>query len=215
MSRSVEFEHEEHKLKKIERRILKISGVQRDLDKLAKAGADRTQVLRLLGLAVFDHEMDWRLLVRQKRDALKRLAKQLRTVTDDAERLAEDPLSGAHFWLALLGMIKWDEVQWPVKSAPEAPFGSMMRRLAKNSESKARVLARVLRQGTYHQRRIAAVALSYYIRTKTGHDYDDEVARLLTDAHEAIGITKQFSAPQLKKSRQRHMRPSSQKDKIC
>jgi hypothetical protein len=35
---------------------------------------------------------------------------------------------------------------------------------------------------------------------------DDVVARLLTDAHEAVGVQKVFSAAQLKKFRQRYMR---------
>jgi phage FluMu protein gp41 len=46
--------------------------------------------------------------------------------------------------------------------------------------------------------------LMAYIQHITGRNYDDELARLITNAHEVVGSKKQFSADQLKKLRQRH-----------
>lgn len=208
LSPTVSFELEERELKNLEGKILKIPLVERRLNRLAKAGADRKQVLQLLALAVFGDPEHWRRVVKQKRDALKSLARRLRRVTEDAELLAQDPLFGAQFWLALLGMMRWEEVQWPAKSDPKAPFGNMMRNLAKHAENKATNLGEVLREGAMHERNGAIVALSHYIRQTTGRYHDDQVARLLTDAHDAVDVTKDFNAPQIKKSRQRHLRPT-------
>jgi hypothetical protein len=47
--------------------------------------------------------------------------------------------------------------------------------------------------------------LAAYIQHVTGRNYDDELARLITNAHEVVGSKKQFSADQLKKLRQRHI----------
>jgi len=204
MSFDVDFAAEE--LKDIEEKIAQAYGIERDLRTLTAARADRKQLLRILALEVLDDRMGWRRVLRQRRDALKSLAKRLRSVTKDAELLAEDPLGGAQFWLALLGMMKWEEVQWPDKSDPKGPFGSMMRMLVKHEDDKAKLLGLVLRE--LSQRRAAGVALSQYIRSATGRNYDYEVARLLVDARKAVGLKeRKFSAEQLKKQRQRHMRP--------
>jgi hypothetical protein len=209
LSPCADFEREEHELKEIERRILGVSGVKRDLNKLARAGADQKKVVTLLALAVFSRNGEWRHVAKQKSKALKTLAKQFRALTDRAERLAEDPLCGPDFWGALLGMITWEQVQWPTKSDPTSPFGSMMRTLATNAERKAALLGKVIRRGAFYERRLAVVALSCYIQKSTGRNYDNMAARLLTDAYEAMGSRHEFSEDQVKKLRQRHMPPSS------
>jgi hypothetical protein len=201
------FEKFERELKEIEKRILKVSGIQPDLNTLAKAGADKKRVLEILALAVFDQNTDWPRVIERKREALRRLAQQLRTVTIEAEQLAEDPLCGGLFWLALCGLIGWDEVKWPTKKSPNSTFGRMMRMLAKHEEDLARQLGEIARKAAFHNRRSAIAALIYYIRESTGRNDDDVVARLLTDAHEAVGLSRQFSADSLAQVRKRHLEP--------
>ena len=211
MNTSLEFEREDRKLKEIEEKILRIPGIRPDLDKLVRAGADRRQVIFRLALVVFGREESWRRVMEQKRAALRRLAKQLRTIVDEAERLAEDPLCGGHFWLAFFGLSSPDEVLWPAKRDPKAPAGKMLRALAEQAENKAKLLGKISREGSYFYRRSPAAALCHYVREATGDYHDDEVARLLTDAYEAVGLgpRSRFSAVQLQKLRKRHMRRAS------
>jgi hypothetical protein len=59
-------------------------------------------------------------------------------------------------------------------------------------------------QAQLNRRREIGV-LVRYVRQKTGRNCDEEIARLLTDAHVAVGSKKTFRADQVKKLRQRHV----------
>ncbi len=204
LSHTMDFEQ---KLKEIEKKILSVEGVEYDLKTLAKAGADKKQIARLLALAALGDDESWRLEVKRKQNQLKSVARRLDSVSEAYEELRTDPFCGPHIWLALLGMMKWEDVQGPAEKGSKSLLQSMMQRAAAAARSQASSLGQILRQGAPHSRRSPIVALCYYIRTSTGRHHDDVVVRLLIDAHEAVPAPKAFSADQIKKLRQRYMPP--------
>ena len=78
----------------LEGRILATPAVERDLKPIVDANANRESLLDLLAravdpttsLAVADR-------IRRKQQELRNVARQVRTVTSDAERVAKDPCS--------------------------------------------------------------------------------------------------------------------------
>jgi hypothetical protein len=203
------FEQEERTLRELEKKILAVPSIERDLKKITTTADERAQILRLLALAVFDDKMAWRREVKQQQGMLRSVARRLRVAAADFEEVTRDPRAGPDFWLALLGMMKWDQVSWPPEKGSKSFVGALLRNAAKGTEGQASALGRVLRKGALFSQRVPILALSHCSHRFTGHYHDNEVARLMTDAHAAIGMTEDFSAAQVKKLRQRYRHRSS------
>jgi hypothetical protein len=80
-----------------------------------------------------------------------------------------------------------------------------MRAYEKYVRDIAKLFSEILRKQAQLIRMGEIGGLVAYIQHVTGRNYDDELARLITNAHEVVGSKKQFSAEQLKKLRQRHI----------
>jgi hypothetical protein len=194
----------ERKNKELQRRMLALPGSQRDLRTLIKAGAHETKVLELLYLAVIERG-SWKKPMRRKKRELESFANQLETLARRAERISLDPSSYGTLWLAVLdGNFKY--VRPASERSPTAIFG-LMRAYAKNCRDRAQAFGSLLRTYPPEENRRAIDCLLLEVWMSTGRYHDKEVARLLTNALEAVGSEKQFTTDQIKKHRQKHVVP--------
>jgi hypothetical protein len=189
--------------KEIQRRMLALPGSRRDLSTLVKAGANETKVLELLALAVTEKGL-WRKSMRRKIRELESIADQLETVARHAQRVSVDPLSNGIFWLAALGMGKWEDVKPSATYSPAWLF-KLMRAYARNCRDKARAFGKLLREYAPRQKRqmIDCLILETWLHTRNYHD--KEIAFLLTNAYEAAGRKREVTEEQIKKHRQRYV----------
>lgn len=197
------WERSERKHRELQDRILTIPGSQRVLSKLAKAGADRGQILSLLSSAVADKDV-WRKTVKRKKRELESIANQLETVAKHAQRVSLDPLCDGILWLKILGTGKLENVKPATEYAPIWLF-EFMRRYAKSRREVARILGSILRKYTPIQKRKVISCLLAEVCLHTGRHHDKEIAFLLTNASEAAGHKRVFTEDQVKKHRQRHL----------
>jgi len=190
-----------------QRRILAVPGCRRALKILVKDGADPQEVLKLLCLQLRGDKLLWSKGLRRKQKELESIANQLETVARHAERVARDPTSYGTLWLALMGIGEWENVRQAKGCAPIWIF-RLMRLYAKNCRDKARIFGKLLKTYPPRQRRRFVSFLLAYIWRTTGSPHDQEIARLLTGAYEAVGSEKQFTKLQIQKQRQRHVSPA-------
>jgi hypothetical protein len=177
---------------------------RRDLLVMTRAGVDRKVLLSLLALAA-KGDRGWMLkLMRQRQAALKSLSKRLDNIACEAKERASDPLSAVQFWAymnggSVLGM----EFPKTLADDPGAEFiVSGMKTLAKIMKEQAAKFGQYLR--TWGKTDVGVVLLLVRYRMfcpKMNHL--DELARLLTDAFEAAGKNKCFSAAGLRKTYKR------------
>ena len=176
-----------------------------DLNVLAKSGVDTRVLLVLLALAA-KGDRSWMLrLMRQRQAALKSLSKRMDNLARETKQRVNDPLSVVQFWAymnggSVLGM------QFPKTLAEDDPGAefmvSGMRALAKILRERANKFGQYLR--TWGKTDVGVVLLLVRYRMfcrKMNHL--DELARLLTDAFEAAGKDKCFSAEGLRKTYKR------------
>lgn len=184
-------------------RIAKGDGVARGLRTLAKAGADRERVLTLLASAVIAPELGWRKTVKKKQASLTRIANRIRSVAEEVEDVANDPLCHGAVWLALLNPDVEVDVPNHKKLFPTLML-VMMRRYETYSRQKAKAFGKLLQKQADRDRPKKLSRLVNYVRNTTGRNFDDKLAQLLTDAHDAAGTGEQFTVDRIKKFRQRH-----------
>lgn len=200
-----DWERSEQKHRELQDRILAIPGSQRVLSKLTKESADRKHILSLLASAV-THKDYWRKAMRAKKRELESIADQLETVAKHAQRISLDPLCYGTLWLAVLGIGKWDMVKPAQTFAPIWLF-EFMRRYAKNCNERAKAFGKLLREYPPCQKRMMIDCLLLKAWLLTGKYHDKEIAFLLTNAFEAVGIKREFTEDQIKKHRQRYVVP--------
>jgi len=211
-------ERSELRDKELERAILRDIGAERAVRKIARGGADRTKVMRLLVLAVHDPAF-WRKPARRLKKQLESFADQLETVANHAERVQGEYQSHAILMTMVLHLFsgkwgkedpEWNSVWERAKSANGSfakIFSGFVRLYAKNCRAKAEHIGKMLRRFPPRQRREALDTIMLAVWHSTRRHYDRELAYLLTKAFEASGKTKQFSEDQIKKHRQRHVMP--------
>jgi hypothetical protein len=177
---------------------------RRDLRVMTQAGVDRNVLLSLLALAA-KGDRGWMLkLMRQRQAALKSLSKRLDNLARETKERANDPLSAVQFWAYMNGGSALG-MQFPKTLAddPGADFiVSGMKTLAKIMKEQAAKFGLYLR--TWGKTDVGVVLLLVRYRMfcpKMNHL--DELARLLTDAFEAAGKNKCFSAEGLRKTYKR------------
>ena len=172
------------------------------LTALRRAGANEELLLELLTMSVHDTGGASRLM-RRSRENLASLVDQLVTVTNFAERVANDPKCDGRFWLALLCELPWNQVPKPGRLEAATlkrmrDFAEMFRGRAAAMGAMSRTVTRI--NGTMGRRR-----LLMSVHSITNKNFDREIAWLLSDAYEAAGRHERFSAEQIKKFRQRHL----------
>lgn len=223
-SDEADYQEWQREILKIERAVAKNGS--RDLDVLVKAGVDREVLLKLLAVAANGNHGPMKKLMRTRRDALRSLSKRLDALADEAEKLADDPLSVVQFWAHLEG--GWGVLGMkppkPMSDDPCLPLVfTGMRVFAKKVRRQATLFSNYLR--AYSRRDKGVVLLLIHVwmsrptqmgikKSATGHvrfhlDCLEELARLLTDAFEAAGKQgkSRFSADGLRQIFKRHCKP--------
>jgi len=174
----------------------------RRLRRIVKAGADECKLITLLAFVSqsTDNTIVARLIRKQKK-SLEGLAAQMEAVARHADRVLASRLSYAGFWLALLG--DNDDYQGTA-GQHNNPLPKQMRAFAEHLRTEIRHFGWLPRRVQAH-RKMYLSSLLLYICETTGESFDQEIAFLLTDAFEANGKSRAFSAEQIKKYRQRHI----------
>jgi hypothetical protein len=137
--------------------------------------------------------------MRRRARQLRSLAEQMRTVANHAERLANDKDSNLDPWARLMpgalgGKCSVDEVDWCKPDLIET-----MRRCAERAVFQARAFGFYTRRRIGQDRWLDAKILVDLVKADTGQSFYSNLARLLTDAYEAAGVSRTFSAEQLRK----------------
>jgi hypothetical protein len=200
----------QNELAALKQKILRMPGATSDIAKIEKAGEDRNALLQLLALAVMpDPVLAQRDIMRGRQKALRSMAGRMRTLAKDAEAMALDPENDPKFWAAIWSRDEQDLVTVLSAARDEPLLGLFegMHRHAKNAENRARAIGMYLRRNAPIERRLGAVLLVQHVHQRTGKLCENELARLLTDASEAAGHKKNFSAYQLRKIFQRYIQP--------
>lgn len=180
---------------------------RRDLDVLAAAGVDRKVLLKLLALAP-SRDRTWIEIMRQRQAALKSLSRRMETLAREAKERTNDPPSMVQFWACTFG--GWGSLGMkqpgPMTDDPGiAMVIAGMAVLARRMKEQANRFGRYLK--TYGRADVGVVLLLVRYRMfRPKMDYLNELARLLTDAFEAAGMGKSFSAEGLRKTYKRHGR---------
>jgi hypothetical protein len=177
---------------------------RRDLGVMTQAGVDRKALLTLLALAATGDRGGMLKLMRQRQAALKSLSRRLYNLASEAKERASDPVSAVQFWAYMNG---GSALGMPYPKAladdPGAEFIiAGMRALAKIMKEQAAKFGLYLR--AWGKTDVGVVLLLVRYRMfcpKMNHL--DELARLLTDAFEAAGKNKCFSAESLRKTYKR------------
>jgi hypothetical protein len=176
-----------------------------DLGVLTAAGVDRAILLKLLALAA-SRDRAWTGIMRQRQEALKSLAGRMETLAREAKVRADDPLSMVQFWAYAAG--GWGVLGMkPPECMADDPgialIVSGMAVLAKRMREQARKFGKYLR--AYGRADVGVVLLLVRYRMfRPRMDHLNELARLLTDAFEASGKSRSFSAEGLRKIYKRH-----------
>ena len=196
-----EFEREFEKLK---REISKVYSIQIDLQTLKKAHAAPELILELLTHIVWEPSKPWRKEMKRSQSTILSAANTLHLAIGAVTGVSKDLSCYPGYWMAVLN--KYASVE-ELKRQVFVP--SKMIRQMKAYEEYARQIARLFGRIVRKQAQLGRMEdlgrLVAYVRHTTGRNFDNELARLLTDAHEVAGIKKQFSAQQIKKFRQRHI----------
>ena len=199
-----EYQEFQRKFDGLKRRIAKCPGIQRDLSTLKSANADPNVVLECLTNVVWNHAQEWRSDMRRQQTKMSRAAAMLRSTVETVESISKAPDCHPGYWMAILNRHSSLADLSQQMFVPSIVVNGM-RAYEKYCRSVANMFGEILRKQAQLRRVEDLGILTSYVRHTTGSSFDAELARLLTDAYESIGLRKQFSADQLKKFRQRHL----------
>lgn len=164
---------------------------------------DRAFLFYLLAAAVVPHPPAYRNAMLRRQDKWKSLARRLKTDANRAERLA----TGHFSYFEAYALSLDDSFRDAKHEAPQTLFRAM-RAYADFAHHQARLLGAFLRKmGEVEKRNVGAMNLLIYVQAATGKLCENELARLLTEAHELAGSKTTFSAGQLRKVWERHVLP--------
>ena len=172
--------------------------------RLSTIGNDQDQILDSLALIVIDPDQRWRKRVRRNRAQLKNLANNLNSVANHAERITSDITCRGQFWVSVLSGAKYDPKD-PTADRTKKLIHEMRKYAEYNRKKAEKFGSLLLRRQAAQQQRYSRQLLIVKVWALTGRYHDDIVARLLTDAYEAVGKPRHFSADQIKKFRQRYV----------
>lgn len=197
-----EYQEWSREFEALKKKIAKIPG--NDLYTLKKANAAPDLILEALTGIVWDLPMDWREKMKRNQAKLVHAADAVGSAAEAVEKVSKDPACYPGFWMLALNR---HSTFGQLKQQMFVPSKMLrgMRAYEKYALDIAKLFGEILRKQAQLIRVEKIGSLLAYIQHVTGRNYDDELARLITDAHEAVGSKKQFSATQLKKLRQRHI----------
>jgi hypothetical protein len=192
----------------IKRNLLATEGIERDLTPIVNKGADRDALLNLLAKAVMgkvgpsDSNR-----IRKKQLELRSIARQVRTVIEHAERVANNRLNYLEFFSPFTNSNL--ELYWEKETRRRVgrwPFQGM-REFADWAEEEARKFGLLLRHNAQKEADLSIFWLLSWVHSRTGHLFEAQLARLLTDASEAAGQATDFTPAQISKMFRRHVLP--------
>jgi len=193
----------------LKKAIARVPGMERDLFAIAKGNSERRDtILERLAHIVRDLPQGWRDSLKKSQDGYKDAAKKLRPAVKAIEKIVHDPGCRIELWLLLLNpgvTVTINEEQDARVKSRVLYMLRTMRAYEEYALAMAKELGRYSRSQVQLRRRRDVSVLIRYVRQITDRNCDEEIARLLTDAHFAVGSTKKFSAAQIKKLRQRHI----------
>ena len=198
-------------IREIERKILGFHKFKDNLyllERIEANGASRDTIINILALVVSGDSPSTNIFAARKRDELDRLSRALLAVAHQTDRVLSDPWNYASTWFCMA----FDPNEKTVKATDPANYklrtSQDMKRLGNACRVEARKIGFVMRKDAAVKARRGQVTLLGYIRKTTNADFDAEVARLLTIAWEAIGISRHYTAGSLRKIRERYVMPN-------
>jgi hypothetical protein len=195
----------ERELKSQETRVREAPKVRANLETLEAFGADPNTVLRLLVLSVKRNMPDFKDELKESMRRLKRLSNQLKDVSRDLESAFSDPLIFAEFWVPILFPSGGElpDTDW-LKTVPNEIVAEM-HRFSKGLCREERKLAKLAKMHHRKQVNRPLAALVMHVRESTNGNHDELLAELLQTAHQELKSSEEFSGPQIRKFRQRHV----------
>ena len=193
---------------RVKGKILATPGSRVDLDSIVKAGANRDVLLDLLTRCVVELPKEPAAeQMRSKQAELKSVARKLRTLARHGERLANDRFVYLDLWSPFAsGDFERYKTQETKRRVSLGPFQAM-RDYADWAEQQAASFGHCLRRNAQKEPRLDVLWLLSWVHSQTaGKLLENQLARLLTDASEAAGQPMKFSASQLRKGFQRHVK---------
>lgn len=195
------------RLKQIERTVAQKG--HRDLDRLARAGVNVRYLLLMLACAADEHGSDFcKVEIRKMKAKLGSMSARLEALSRAAKECAWDPRWPVEFWIRLDGQNPSHPMEvGPMIADPEISSAiSGMNILAQRMRMEAGELGRFLRATGGTEMGVVSVLSVYWITCRK-LDHLNELARLLTDAFDAAGKRKEFSADGLRQTFKRHVKP--------
>jgi hypothetical protein len=204
-----EYEQFNRRFDALKEAIARVPGIERDLFAIAKGDSERRDtILELLAHIVRDLPRSWRDSLKKSQDDYRNAAKKLRPAIKSIEKIVHDPGCPIEFWLLVLNPGVTVTVNEEQETRAKLRVLHMLRTMRAYEEyalAMAKEFGRYSRSQVQLMRRREIGILIRYVRRITGRNFDEEIARLLTDAHVAVGSKKKFSTDQIKKLRQRHI----------
>jgi hypothetical protein len=191
----------------LKRKISMVPDVQHGLRTLRRAKADPDVVLEALTWLVWDPSMSWwRKQLRWYKNQLVAVCGRVRSAREGVEKVSEKLEYSPMFWLAVVNP-SVRSTYFKEKSLIPSQMLRQMRAYEDYLRSISEFFGEILRKQPQLIRNERIGHIAAYIRHTTGKNYNEELARLFTDAHEAAGIRRKcFTADQIKKFRQRHLK---------
>jgi hypothetical protein len=188
------------------RRILAESGVWRDLKPILEAGMSQGALLDLLARTVMPCSRPTIAdEIRRKQQELRSVAAQVRTTVHHAERVANSSSNYIAFRSPFRNVdFERYRDEEPKKRASQWPFKEMLG-YADWAEKEARHFGELLRRNARKEPRLEVLSLLSTVYAQTGATFEQQLARLLTDAAEAVGRSEKFTAGGLTKMYKRHV----------
>lgn len=196
------------KISRVKGKILATPGSRVDLDSIVKAGANRDVLLDLLARSVIELPKEpVAEQMRSKQAELKSIAKKLRTLAGQGERLAKDNSTYLDLWSRFAsGDFERYKTEETKRRVSLGPFQAM-RDYADWAEQQVVLFGLCLRRNAPKEDRLHVLWLLSWVHSQTaGKLFENELARLLTDASEAAGKVENFTASQLRRDFERHVK---------
>ena len=203
-----EYREWQKNMKAVERKILGSPAFKDKLyllERIEAKGASRVRLARILALIVSEDSFDSVYhLMAKKRDELNRLSGALEKVAEVTERVLSDPFCYSDSWFTLL---LDSSSKFPDSDKYRFSLPGNMKMHARATKVEARKIGIVMRLSRRSRRRKGIVALLGYVQTTTKASFDAELVQLLTIAGDAVGVKRRYTVAQMRKIRERHVKP--------
>ncbi len=192
-------------LKPFAERLFETAGAEDSFDRLKRAGAKESVLLKLLEEAARPFDRTEKKKIDHKQKQLDGLARSLDAILERVQKLDTFPFPDAAIWVELLG----------VRRPPVTPSElEILRQCAGYARTNADAYRAYFVQFKKMKYRWHVAGLSGYVEQATGKPHDREVAHLLSAAYAAFdrkgadGDGKFFAAESIKNARQNFSKSS-------